>query len=376
LTSLHVQLGILCLALSWQSIVASPFAGRVIEWDFQSGVATMHTNLPPGLNDVVAVAAGGINWGYEFSLALKSDGTIVAWGDNSFGQLDVPSGLSNVIAIAAGAPHSVALKSDGTVLAWGFDGVGETDVPAGLSNVVAIASKKDHCLALKSDGTVVAWGFNNTGQINVPAGLSNVTAIAAGDIQSVGLLNDSTLVGWGQAPVPAGLSNVIAIAGGGFSDWLCRNLALKSDSTVVAWGVWDTDVPAGLTNVVGVAVGETHYLAIKNDGTLALWGHGYTGSTVIPAGVSNVVSIAGGSTHNVAIVADLKIDSLEITNQVPIIHFHTFAGQQYTVEYSLDLAQGSWTALPQGTIQGTGFEASVADTSAGGQATRFYRLKQ
>jgi hypothetical protein len=92
--------------------------------------------------------------------------------------------------------------------------------------------------------------------------------------------------------------------------------------------------------------------------------------------VSNLVSIAGGSTHNVGIVADLKIDSLELSNQGPIIRFHTFAGQQYTVEYSSDLAPGSWTELPQGTIQGTGFEASVADTSGGGQATRFYRLKQ
>ena len=55
-------------------------------------------------------------------MALKADGTVVAWGDNGEGQADVPAGLTDVIAIAAGTSHSVALKSDGTVVAWGFNG--------------------------------------------------------------------------------------------------------------------------------------------------------------------------------------------------------------------------------------------------------------
>jgi len=62
------------------------------------------TNVPPGLADVVAVAAGNYH-----SLALRSDGTVVAWGDNAKGQTDIPSGLSNVVAIAAGGNQSVAL---------------------------------------------------------------------------------------------------------------------------------------------------------------------------------------------------------------------------------------------------------------------------
>jgi len=51
-------------------------------------------------------------------MALKADGTVVAWGDNGEGQADVPAGLTDVIAIAAGLSHSVALKSYGTVVAW------------------------------------------------------------------------------------------------------------------------------------------------------------------------------------------------------------------------------------------------------------------
>jgi alpha-tubulin suppressor-like RCC1 family protein len=70
---------------------------------------------------------------------LKADGTVVAWGNNDYGQTDVPVGLGNVVAIAAGDSHNLALKADGTVVAWGWNGEGETDVPEGLSNVVAVA---------------------------------------------------------------------------------------------------------------------------------------------------------------------------------------------------------------------------------------------
>ena len=82
------------------------------------------------------------------SLALKSDGTVVAWGDNDYGQTNVPPGLTNVVAIAGGDAHSLALKSDGTVVAWGYNNYGQTNVPPGLKNVVAIAGGGDHSLAL------------------------------------------------------------------------------------------------------------------------------------------------------------------------------------------------------------------------------------
>ncbi|QMV44918.1 hypothetical protein FPL14_06905 [Cohnella cholangitidis] len=106
-----------------------------------------------GSRGFVQIAAGDL-----FSLALKADGTVVAWGGNHQGQSTVPAGLADVVSIAAGTEHSLALKADGTVVAWGYNGGGRSTVPAGLADVVSIAAGASFA-ALKADGTVVALGI-------------------------------------------------------------------------------------------------------------------------------------------------------------------------------------------------------------------------
>ena len=199
----------------------------VIAWGENSyGQAT----VPPGLTNIVAIAAGNYH-----SLALGSDGRVFGWGPTNthvevgqtnglppnYGQSKIPGGLSNVVAIAGGGLHSLALKADGTVVAWGKNNLGQTNVPSGLTNVVAIAAGTDHSLALRADGTVVAWGSNSGGQTNVPTGLSNVIAIAAGSFFSLALKSDGTVAAWGdnafrQTNAPPELTNIIAIAAGGY----------------------------------------------------------------------------------------------------------------------------------------------------------------
>lgn len=141
---------------------------------------------------VVAVSAGT-----SHNLALCSDGTVVAWGGNSTGQLgngggtlssvpvlvDKPGVLSGctVVAVAAGSGYSLALCSDGTVGAWGNGNYGQlgnnstsvSSVPVEVDRsgvlsgktVTSIAAGFSHCLATCSDGTVAAWGYNNSGQL-------------------------------------------------------------------------------------------------------------------------------------------------------------------------------------------------------------------
>ena len=98
------------------------------------------------------------------SLGLKSDGTIVAWGDNSYGQCNVPSPNADFVAVAAGVIHSLGLKSDSTIVAWGEQRqpASATSLAPNADFVAASAGGVDHSLGLKSDGTIVAWGLTRT----------------------------------------------------------------------------------------------------------------------------------------------------------------------------------------------------------------------
>jgi len=129
--------------------------------------------------------------GANHTLALKADGTVVAWGYNDSGQINVPSGLIDVVAIEAKGEKNIALKADGAMVIWGDSSDGQTIVPPGLTNVVAIGAGDAHTLAVKQDGTVVSWGRNNYGQTNVPASLGQSIAVAAtgGSYHSLALLD-------------------------------------------------------------------------------------------------------------------------------------------------------------------------------------------
>ena len=253
--------------------LALKYDGTVAAW---GDPGQNEDQVPAGLSNVVAIAAG------EFHcLALKEDGTMIGWGDGIFGDTTPPNSLTNAVAIAAGSHYSLALTGNGTVIGWGDNSYGQINVPAGLSNVVAIAAGSFHALALNSAGKVVGWGYNADGQIDVPINLSNVVAVAAGWNQSLALKSDGTVVGWGQTNSLPGLGNVVAIASG-----LFHNLALKNDGTVIGWGLDYRGAVTGLetlTNVVAIAAGGYHSLAITGDGNLIIVGDNLYGETIVPS---------------------------------------------------------------------------------------------
>lgn len=121
-------------------------------------------------------------------MALRTDGTVRAWGRNVEGQCNVPTELSNVVAVAAGFVHSLPLRADGTVRAWGggpggYDR-GQCNVPVDLTNVLALAGGGYHSLALLADGSVRAWG-----ESMVLSNLPPAAAVSAGFQHSLALVN-------------------------------------------------------------------------------------------------------------------------------------------------------------------------------------------
>ena len=133
--------------------------------------------------------------GFNHALALLRSGQVIAWGDNSYHQCDVPPIPEGAIAISASYAHSLALKADGRVRSWGangyFDGSINRETPPDLSNVVAIAAGWSNSVALKNDGHLVVWGENVQGISNV-TNLTKIVSIATFNFKTVILaLNDS-----------------------------------------------------------------------------------------------------------------------------------------------------------------------------------------
>lgn len=333
-------------------------------------------NLPANAADAVAVAAG-----YGHSLALSPNGMVTAWGHNNAGQASVPSGLSNVVAIAAGDYHSLALQADGRLAAWGWNSSGQASVPAGLSPVVAIASGGDFNLALEADGTLQAWGDNLYGQTSVPANLSLVVAIAAGQGHSLALEANGTVKGWGrdfegQATPPTGLARVTAIAAGGY-----HSLALLTDGTVTAWGdnsMGQTTVPAGLTNAVAIATGWESSFAITAAGALVVWGLRDTNAAIPPADLSRVHLIASGWTHFLAIcgepAAPPTITGLTRNAATRQLRFTTLRGHRYDLQYQAALADPTWRTVHLPPVPGDGGPKALSDPDPSAPQ-RFYRVR-
>jgi alpha-tubulin suppressor-like RCC1 family protein len=277
------------------------------------------------LDAVTSIAAGD-----EHSLALRSDGTVWAWGANASGQLGDGTtddrthpvrveALDDVRSIAAGHAFSLALKADGSVWAWGAneagqlgDGTNISSVPPvrvrELDGVEAIAAGAYFSLARKSDGSVWAWGANEYGQVGQ------------------GAPSDGR-----NAPVPvAGLTAVTSIAAGGY-----HALALDASGAAWAWGAnWFGELGTPTTEpcehggkaqrcsstprqVQGISVplvrlagGEFHSLGLGSDGSVWAWGLNadgevgvggqQPGAPVRVGGLAGELTIAAGGLHSLA----------------------------------------------------------------------------
>jgi len=279
-----------------------------------------------GLHSLVVVEGRVHAWGANNSGQL-GDGTTI--DRNTPVQVSQASGMVGVIAVAAGAEHSLALDSNGDIWAWGRNAVGQLgdggnadrSLPVRLAGVFSgiitdIDAGGSHSMALDSKGDVWSWGGNNYGQLgdgsmidrNVPVPLvglapPGVKAISAGVGHSLVLDARGVIYSWGlnnrgqlgRATLPTVLPMPITVpfppqrfieivAGGEHS------LAIQDDGRVWAWGAdgagqlgdgappLDQLVPVavgqtnGFTRAVRIAVGNTHSLALTARGRVYAWG--------------------------------------------------------------------------------------------------------
>jgi alpha-tubulin suppressor-like RCC1 family protein len=282
------------------------------------------------LSPLAHAAVPDISAGSSHSLALKFDGTVYAWGSNSFGQLGngtttdsaVPvlvKNLSGVVAISAGLFHNLAITADGSVWAWGLNTSGQlgnntlvsSSLPvkvlvvsgagtAALTGAYAIAAGGAHSLIATSTG-LMAMGDNTFGQLGTgnntskslatAVALPGVASMTAGRNHSAIIDTNSQVWTWGDnstgqlgngtttasnIPINIALNNIIQV-----SSRDSTTLALRSDNVVLCWGRND--------------------LAQCADGTVAS-----PDMNPVVSNISNfkAVSIASGGLHSLAIAAD------------------------------------------------------------------------
>jgi uncharacterized repeat protein (TIGR02543 family) len=242
------------------------------------------------------VSAGDLH-----TVGLKSNGTVLAVGDNTHGQCNVGS-WTTITQVTAGGFHTVGLKSDGTVVATGNNNYGQCNV-GGWTGIVQVAAGGYHTVGLKSDGSVVAVGYNYYGQRNV-GGWTDIIEVAADGFNTVGLKSDGTVVAtgnnwYGQRNV-SGWTNIIQVTAGSY-----HTVGLRSNGAVVAVGdnaKGQCNV-GGWTNIIQIAAGGSHTVGLRANGTVVAVGDNYHGQRNV-SGWTGIIQVTAGWQHTVGVKSD------------------------------------------------------------------------
>ncbi len=257
---------------------------QVVAWGDNS---LGQTNVPASLTNAVALAANN----YE-NVVLKDDGTVALFGNTG---TNVPAGLSNVVEIADGYQGSrLALRSDGTVAPWGPSSALFSNAVASLSNVVAIEADNSGATFLRTNGTLTRVGFS--GFVSLPAGFSNTVVLADDSNGFIALRADGTVITYQGVTAPPAVTNVLAAAAGMYA-----GVFLRRDSTIVDWGL--SPPTNSLTNIIEVAATDNgSKMAVRSDGTVVTWA-GSAAATNPPPGLGGVIAADGGATHFVTLLS-------------------------------------------------------------------------
>jgi alpha-tubulin suppressor-like RCC1 family protein len=345
--------GVRTVASTYQAFAATRTDGSVVTWgatDFGGDASCTPTDsCSPTPAGALASGVAQVRAGHGSFAALKTDGTVVAWGNpTSGGDVSAPVGgpLTGVTSITPGGYAFSAIRSGGSVITWGQADLGGdpacsastcTPAPAGSlsSGVRSINTTNEAFAALRNDGSVITWGTTSYGgDSSAPVGgtLTNVTALTATDAAFASLRTDGSVVTWGNgayggnsACAPSGDCEPAATGGllsGVVGVFATRRAfaALKQDGSVVTWGdpeyggdsACATDpcrsAPAGSLSggVTQIMATSDAFAARKQDGSVVTWGSSSTGGdSAAPVGgaLARVSQVFSNNTAGAALTA-------------------------------------------------------------------------
>jgi hypothetical protein len=297
----NVNSGVVAVYSVGDTFVALKTDGTVVAWG--SGDAAI---APTGVTDndsgVIAVYSN-----YNAFAALKANGRLVVWGLSEYGG-DDPGINGGVVAVYSNAYAFAALKNDGSVVAWGnpyYGGITPENVDSG---VVAVYSAGYAFTALKNDGTVVVWGDSSYGAAAPIGGVTDVIAVYSTEGAFAALKNDGRVIAWGFSSGGGLAPNSVTDEGSDVVAIYSTNYAfaaLKRNGTIVAWGDIDYGgaVPGIISGVVAVYSTDYAFAALKSDGSVVAWGNSYYGGTN-PSIYGGVVAVYSTSAAFAALKSD------------------------------------------------------------------------
>ena len=253
--------------------------------DDSDGGAPATRAAPSGKSYTQVSATGrgaGGSTGGTYSCALRDDGVVECWGDNFNGQAPATKAAANgtFTQVSAGFGHSCALRSDGVVECWGT-APGTTAAASGT--FTQVSAGYGHNCALRGDGVVECWGDNSNGQAPATkaAGSGTFTQVSTVGLHSCALRDDGVVECWGDngsgqapatQPAPSGTIFTQVSAGG------THSCALRSDGVAECWG----DNGSGQAPATRAASSGTftqvsagvlpHSCALRSDGVVECWG--------------------------------------------------------------------------------------------------------
>ncbi|MCH8902477.1 MAG: hypothetical protein IIA45_00960 [Bacteroidetes bacterium] len=336
---------IIAVACGFAHCMALKADGTVWVWGYNSkgqlGDSSFNNTSVPiqlkSLKDIIKISAGSMH-----SLALQDDGTVWVWGWDQYGALgqgtnnkhkNYPikvSGVSNIIDIEGGQRSSLVIKNDGTLWAWGRNSYGQLGVGnnidqwtpvkiTALSNVVEVSSGWNHSMVLLKDKTVWSFGDNWWGQLGIGTNgsthknypvkvdsLSDVRHISVGGDHSLAIKNDSSLWSWGN-------------------NWI-GNLG---DSTNVAKSIPTRVKRNGFVEVEG---GRHHTIAIAGSGVTR------SGQKVLGFGSNSAGELGDGSKNTRIVPIEMNLNCLvysgindPVSNSNHIVNLYPNPVQQYGI---------------------------------------------